>query len=282
MTAPARSMIPAPRRPSEAPSIRAMDYRRFLRQLDAGAADLMLTDPPYAISRRTGFHSVGPKGIERFAVSMDFGEWDAAPIDLNALCGLAWRALRKGGTAIVFYDLWKLSHLAEAMTAAGFKQLRLIEWLKTNPVPLNSKVNYLTNSREIAVSGVKGGKPTFNGEYDNGLYRHPIPNNGKRWHPTQKPVELFAELVRKHSHPGDLIIDPFLGGGYYGYRRDCGKPEVRGVRPGQRVRADRQTEGARCRESRPRVICFSSWRRRTGRGSAGRFPSLSLSGGIAA
>ena len=27
---------------------------------------------------------------------------------------------------------------------AKFKQLRFIEWLKTNPVPINSKVNYLT------------------------------------------------------------------------------------------------------------------------------------------
>lgn len=27
---------------------------------------------------------------------------------------------------------------------------------KTNPVPINSKTNYLTNAREVAVCGVKG------------------------------------------------------------------------------------------------------------------------------
>ena len=37
--------------------------------------------------------------------------------------------------------------------------------------------------------------------------------SGKRIHPTQKPLDLFRELIRKHSNPGDLIIDPFLGSG---------------------------------------------------------------------
>ena len=35
-----------------------------------------------------------------------------------------------------------------------FKQLMFIEWIKTNPVPLNQSVNYLTNSREIALLAI--------------------------------------------------------------------------------------------------------------------------------
>ena len=45
---------------------------------------------------------------------------------------------------IMFYDLWKLSNLAKIMEDSKFKQLRFLEWLKTNPVPINSKLNYLT------------------------------------------------------------------------------------------------------------------------------------------
>lgn len=37
--------------------------------------------------------------------------------------------------------------------------------------------------------------------------------NGKRIHPTQKPLDLFTELVGVHSRPGDLVVDPFLGSG---------------------------------------------------------------------
>lgn len=189
------------------------DFVGFLKSLPSQSVDLVLTDPPYHISKKTGFAALGKKGVARFAVSMDFGEWDHAEINLDYLAQHAYHALRKGGSAIVFYDIWKLTPLANALSAAGFVQLRLIEWIKTNPVPLNSKRNYLTNSREIAVLAVKTGKPTFNSEYDNGQYHYPIPNNCKRYHPTQKPLDLFVDLVNKHSKRGDLIIDPFVGSG---------------------------------------------------------------------
>ena len=190
------------------------DFNAFLTGLRDNCADLVLTDPPYSISKKTGFKSVGKNGVDRFAVSMDFGEWDHTEIDLTSFCDKAYNALRSGGTAIVFYDVWKITKLSEAMMDAGFKQLRLIIWEKTNPVPLNSKVNYLTNSRETAILGVKGGKPTFHSQYDIGTYRYPIHRDGgKRLHPTQKPLQLTTDLILKHSNSGDLVIDPFLGSG---------------------------------------------------------------------
>ena len=193
--------------------VECADYRDFLASTDADSIDLVLTDPPYTISRKTGFTSV-VNGVHRFAVSMDFGAWDAVQIDLDVMAAAFYRVLRRGGTAIVWYDLWKIGELKSAMEGAGFKMLRQIIWQKTNPVPLNMKATYLSNSREIALVGVKGGKPTFNSEYDIGVYSHPIPrHNGHRVHPTQKPLRLFIELIEKHSNPGDLVLDPFLGGG---------------------------------------------------------------------
>ena len=94
-----------------------------------------------------------------------------------------------------------------------FKQIRFIEWIKTNPQPLNSGVNYLTNCREIALLGVKGGKPTFNSKYDNAIYQFPLQGGRNRFHPTQKSVVLFEELVKKHSNENDTVLDTFLGGG---------------------------------------------------------------------
>ena len=193
--------------------IEKADFRVFMKNLPVNSVDLILTDPPYAISRKTGFSNLGKHSVERFAVSMDFGKWDANEIDIEELSTEMYRLLKSGGTAIIFYDLWKFNFLANAMIDAGFKQLRLITWEKTNPVPLNSKRNYLSNSREIAVLGVKHGKPTFHGEYHNGVYRYPIPNNGKRYHPTQKPLKLMLDLIYKHSDKNQTVLDPFLGSG---------------------------------------------------------------------
>lgn len=189
------------------------DYRVFMENLRKGSVDLLLTDPPYIISRDTGFAKV-KGGVKRFAVSMDFGQWDKQAIDLQVLCDEAHRALRVGGTAIIWYDIWKITYLQLAMERAGFKMIRLLIWQKTNPVPLNQKATYLSNSREIAVVGVKGGKPVFNGKYHNGIYQRPIPrHNGRRIHPTQKPLNLFGDLIAMHSDPHALVIDPFLGSG---------------------------------------------------------------------
>lgn len=183
----------------------------LLSRQPSNSVDLILIDPPYEISKDTGFVNGG--GIERFAVSMDFGEWDKDFSGLEEVINECYRVLKKGGTFICFYDLWKLSILKDYMENAKFKQLRFIEWIKTNPVPLNSKINYLTNSREIALLGVKNSKPTFNSEYDNGIYSYPICHEKGRFHPTQKPVALIQSLIEKHSNEGDLVLDCFSGSG---------------------------------------------------------------------
>ena len=76
-----------------------------------------------------------------------------------------------------------------------------------------SKLNYLTNAREIAITGVKGGKPTFNSVYDNGIYSFPICHEKWRFHPTQKPLELIKTMILKHSNENDLVLDCFSGSG---------------------------------------------------------------------
>ena len=124
-----------------------------------------------------------------------------------------YKKLRNGGTLIIWFDLWKISQLKELLEKHKFKQIRMIEWIKTNPQPLNSKTNYLTNCREIALTAVKKGKPTFNSKYDNGIYSFPLQGGKNRFHPTQKSLELFKTLIKKHSNAGDLIVDPFLGAG---------------------------------------------------------------------
>lgn len=185
----------------------------FLQTIPNKSVNLILIDPPYEISRETNFQSGKETGrdTDRFRISMDFGEWDKNFSGLEIVIKEGYRILKDGGTFICFYDLWKITPLKEIFEKNKYKQIRYIEWLKTNPVPINSKINYLTNSREIAVSAIKVSKPTFNSSYDNGLYQYPICQDKGRFHPTQKPIAFMEELIKKHSNEGDTVLDCFSG-----------------------------------------------------------------------
>jgi len=149
----------------------------------------------------------------KYSVKTNYGEWDEnfTMDTLDEFIKLYYQKLRDGGTCIIFFDLWKISHLKELMEKHKFKQIRFIEWIKTNPMPINQYATYLSNAREIAISCVKGGKATFNSKYDNGLYEYPIYSGKDRFHPTQKSLGLFEELIEKHSNKGDIVVDPYGG-----------------------------------------------------------------------
>ena len=152
---------------------------------------------------------------KKYAVKTDYGKWDSefTMEKLQLFISHFHRILKDGGTCIIFFDLWKISYLKEQLENVKFKQIRFIEWIKTNPQPVNSSVNYLTNCREIALLGIKKSKPTFNSKYDKGIYEYPIYGGKDRFHPTQKSLPLFEDLIKKHSNEGDIILDCFLGSG---------------------------------------------------------------------
>jgi site-specific DNA-methyltransferase (adenine-specific) len=185
-----------------------------------GSVDLVLTDPPYVISKKTSFQNKNIDGqydgIKAYAITTEFGQWDTENgFTMEALEDTIrgmYASLRPGGTAIVFFDLWKVSQLFAMMERAGFERLTMMEWAKTNAVPINARASYLTNAREIAVYGVKpGGEATAHSPNPHGRYNHPIQSGKDRFHPTQKSTPLFQELIRTFSNPGDLVLDCFAG-----------------------------------------------------------------------
>ena len=246
--------------------IQLKDGLEYLKSVKNNSVDLILTDPPYIISRDTGmnehyntikeneknnvtfvktveewleYKKTLKKPLEeleadkgkgwskenylkygcilgkKYAVKTDYGKWDSefTMETLDKFIKEYYSKLRKGGTVIIWFDMWKLESLKKMMEDNKFKQIRLVEWIKTNPQPLNSSVNYLTNCREVALLGVKGGKPTFNSKYDKGIYHYPLQGGKNRFHPTQKSLPLFEDLIKKHSNEGDTIMDTFLGSG---------------------------------------------------------------------
>lgn len=184
-----------------------------MKRMDSKSVDLILTDPPYGISKDSCFDK-SDYHFKFTQMTHHFGEWDEVEVDLFEFFKESYRVLRKGGTIITFYDIWKSDLVKSAAEKAYFKQPRIGQWLKTNPVPINSQRNYLSNSAEYFFMFVKNGKPTFNSKYDNAIYKYPLCHGHERTeHTTQKPLALFEDIIQKHSNPGDMVIDVFSGSG---------------------------------------------------------------------
>lgn len=237
--------------------IKNSDGLEFLSTIQDESVHLILTDPPYIISKDSGmdkyynfvkqnkekniisvkteedwteykqkndipddtkkenFMKYGTIYGEKYCVKTNYGNWDCEfnVETLEKYIDSYYKKLKKGGTLIIFFDIWKITILKELMEKYKFKQIRFIEWVKTNPQPRNSKINYLTNCREIALVGIKEKKPTFHSSYDNGIYLYPLASSKNKFHPTQKSLGLFEELIKKHSNENDIVVDTFLGSG---------------------------------------------------------------------
>lgn len=183
-----------------------------LLNIKSNSIDLILTDPPYSISKKSNFKK-GSDNIKFNKISIDFGDWDK-DIDLEKLFKEYYRVLKPNGSLVIFYDIWKSDKIKKAAKISKFKQNRIGMWIKNNPTPVNSKINYLSNAVEYFFTFVKKNKPVFNSEYDKGIYNYPLCHGKQRTiHPNQKPLDLFKDLILKHSNNGDTILDTFGGSG---------------------------------------------------------------------
>jgi DNA modification methylase len=195
------------------------DCLQHLYKIESSSVNLILIDPPYLISRNSSFSNYSKNTskelIKKYGnLSIDFGDWDKVELNWDILFSEYKRILKKGGTLLIFYDIWKSSELKDFAEKYKFKQPRVGAWVKKNPVPINSKLNYLSNATEYFFTFVKGSKPTFNSDYDNAFYSYPICQGKERYkHPTQKPLSLIKDLIEKHSNTGDLVVDTFAGTG---------------------------------------------------------------------
>lgn len=154
---------------------------------------LLLTDPPYGIKRDKGFEGAEgfggnkSKPIKRRAYS---DEWD----DERPSVETFEKIQNESVSAIIFGG----NFFADILPASK----HWIVWDKKNTMPTFGDCELAwTNIDRTSV--VK-----YEYEY-NGL----IGKEKQRFHPTQKPANLFTEIVKDYTKPSDTVYDPFLGSG---------------------------------------------------------------------
>ena len=188
--------------------------------------DLIFADPPYFLSNN---------GITCHAgrmVSVNKGEWDRSRgAEANHEFNRAWlaacqRVLKPNGAIWVSGTSHVIHSVGFAMQQLEFKLLNDITWVKPNPPP-NLSCRYFTHATETLIWAAKNKRSRHKFNY--ALMRQHAGNKQmksvweikppERWekrfgkHPAQKPVALLERILLASSNEGDVVLDPFLGGG---------------------------------------------------------------------
>src|SRR6266850_2458547 len=202
------------------------DCLDLLAQIPESTVDLVFADPPYFLSNG---------GITCHAgkmVSVHKGDWDKSRgPDANHEFNRSWlaaaqRVLKPNGSIWVSGTSHVIHSVGFAMQQLGFKLLNDISWVKPNPPP-NLSCRYFTHATETLIWAAKDKKSrhTFNyklmketnrGKQMKSVWEIRPPETWEKKfgkHPTQKPVALLERILLASSNEGDLVLDPFLGGG---------------------------------------------------------------------
>lgn len=192
-------------------------YRVLSRLAESGLhVDHIVTDPPYNISKDNNFKTM--RSAHRRGV--DFGEWDKG-FDLFSWIDTASLILKPGGSFVIFCSYRFISQIIARLEKNGLVAKDVIKWIKTNPMPRNTKRRYVQDT-EYAIWAIKPGlRWVFNKPdcipYLRAEFRTPVVSGAERTkHPTQKSLQLMKSIIEVHTNAGQTILDPFMGSGTTG------------------------------------------------------------------
>jgi site-specific DNA-methyltransferase (adenine-specific) len=213
------------------------DYLTILQSIPENVIDMIFADPPYMLSNN-GFTCSNGK-----MVPVNKGKWDKSNgFNEDLLFHDTWisacrRILKPEGTIWIsgtYHSIYQCGYLLQKH---GFHILNDIAWFKPNASP-NLSCRFFTASHETLIWARKDkkAKHTFNyngmknGSFPEDKLKNentqmrsvwsiPTPKNSEKEfgkHPTQKPIALLNRIVLASTKQGDIILDPFNGGGTTG------------------------------------------------------------------
>jgi len=165
------------------------DCLEVIPTLEAESVDCVITDPPYGVGRDKGFGGFGTP----IARTKYHGDWDSERPSRHVFDLI----LSVSKTAIIFGGNYFTDMLPVGQ--------HWIVWDKLNTMPTFGDCELIwTNIDRKSVKKITR------------LYNGLLGKEHKRWHATQKPVDVMMQLVETYTKLGDTILDPFMGSGTTG------------------------------------------------------------------
>ena len=169
--------------------IHNIDCLEFMKTLPDKCIDLVLTDPPYGINADKGVGGFGSSKTDKHYE----GDWDSKTPDQVYFDEI----MRIGKSVIIFGG----NFFTDKIPVNG----HWIVWDKKGDIEFDNPFGDCelawTNINKKSVKKYKVIQQGF------------IAEEKDRFHATQKPVKLFASILKDYSEEGQTIFDPFIGGG---------------------------------------------------------------------
>jgi len=213
------------------------DCLEVLARIPENSINMIFADPPYMLSNN-GFTCQNGK-----MVNVNKGKWDKSKgFEEDFIFHDNWisacrRILKPEGTIWISGTYHSIYQCGYILQKNDFHILNDIAWFKPNASP-NLSCRFFTASHETIIWARKDkkAKHTFNykkmkdGKFpedkiknENSQMRSvwsiPAPKSSEKErgkHPTQKPLDLLLRIIMASTNEGDIILDPFNGGGTTG------------------------------------------------------------------
>ena len=163
------------------------DCLDLLKTMGDNSVDLILTDPPYGIKMSKGI-ATGGGLAERRQYEDDWDSFTPTEEYFNQMIRVAKNVIIFGGN--YFTDKLPQSN----------------HWIVWNKIGDVMKHSALGDS-ELAWTNVKRNSVSLYTQVQQGF----ITQEKKRYHPTQKPRELFTELLQDYNKDKGIVMDCFAG-----------------------------------------------------------------------
>ena len=188
------------------------DNREIIKSIPDQSIDLILTDPPYNISK----YSTGNINLpNRTPLNNDIADWDKIEIDPFEYVKEFKRILKPNGNIFVFTTYNCIGKWHEAFDKE-FDTTQFMVWHKTNPAPNIFKKGFLNSCELIICFWNKGHTWNFTNQKEmHNFIETPICMKPERLknpkHPAQKPIKILQHIIEIASNEHDVVFDPFMG-----------------------------------------------------------------------
>jgi site-specific DNA-methyltransferase (adenine-specific) len=179
----------------------ATDPASYESLLEGQVARVVFTDPPYGVE-----YEGGSKPQERFV-----GDEHGTGIYMESLPMMVAHAANDASFYVWYADL-SIAAAAAAAAAAGLRVRCQIIWVK-NQAQYYNNARYHGKHEPCIYAAKASGTAAWFGPTNETTVWEENRASVNEFHPTQKPVALSARAFRNSSELGDVVLDPFAGGG---------------------------------------------------------------------